>query len=480
MRLRVLWLPALLVWACSSTARNHGSSTGGAAGTAGAGGQAGSAGSAGSDAGPDAGSGSPTLTELHVIPGGAGHHVTDVAISPTNAHVFVVGYGSVAPGYESFVAEVAPGQAEELPRRHFPSSGEAYAEGVVVGGTGSLFLSGFFVKDVKIGDASFTEAAGWGGVVARLIPGPAGDQVDGLSIIGNGNQSFWGNARFGSGSVSVGIVVSGTQLHAQTVNADAAGDALVSLEWSGPGKHAVFAGSGAQRFFDVATDSVPKIYAAGESAGFGDPLLVLGSGAALQLATVVAYDSNLDLEWARAIGSAGDDAFFDVATNPTGNQVVAVGVAKGQVDVGKGSPLPNEGGEDVLIAQLDGKGELKWARTFGGGADDRAYAVAVDSTGDVWVGGSMKSVSIDFGTGPLTKQGLEDGFIVRLDSSGMVRFATLFGGSGADSISALGATAGRVVAVGKFEKKFDFLSTEIAPVSTNPGVFDFAVLDLTP
>lgn len=490
MKLRALslLLPVVIAGACSSTTDNTGGHSGGAAGSAGSGGSAGAdastGGSAGADAAVDAPDGSPappTLTEVQVIAGGQGHFVTDAAIHPGSGHVFVLGYGSTSPGYESFVAELKPGTAAELPRRHFVSTDQAYAQGLVVGGTGALFLSGFFVKDLKIGNKAFAEPSGFGGVIARLLPGTAGDTVDGLSMLGTGNQAFYGNALLGSGSVSAGFVNGGTLLHGQTLTTDVDGDAIVSAEYDGlpVGKHAVFGGKGVQRFYDVATDSTPDVYAAGESAAFGSPLEVVGTGA-LQLATVVAYDSSLKLLWARALGSASNDAFLDVAANTTKKQIVAVGYAKGQVDLGKGAPLPNAGGEDLLVAALDGNGNLAWARTFGGGADDRAYCVAVHPSGDVFVGGSIKSATVDFGTGPLTKQGTEDGFILRLDSSGNVRFATLFGGAGADSIGGLTASADRVVVVGKFQGQLELLGKTVAPLGTNPAIFDFAVLTLKP
>ena len=490
-------LPLMIAGACSSTTDNTGGASGGAAGAGGTGGMAGAAGgggssgadassggSSGADAGSDAADAAPdppTLTEVQVIAGGSGHFVTDVSIHPGSGHVFVLGYGSTSPGYESFIAELKPGQPAELPRRHFTSTDQAYAQGLVVGGNGALYLSGFFVKDLKIGSKTFAEPAGFGGVVARLLPSSGSDTVEGFTMLGAANQAFHGNAALGSGSVSVGFANVGATLHQQTVTTDVDGDGVISADFDGQpvGKHAVFGGAGTQRFYEVATDATPTIYAVGESAAFGPPLQVLGKGT-LQLATLVAYDSTLKLLWARALGSASNDAFLDVAAGASGKQIVAVGYAKGQVDLGAGAPLPNAGAEDLLVAQFDGSGKLTWARTFGGAADDRAYSVAVHSTGDVFVSGSIKSASIDFGSGKLAKQGAEDGFILRLDSSGNVRFATLFGGAGTDFIGGLTASDDRVVAVGKFVGKLDFLGKPIAPVSTNPGFFDFAVLTLKP
>ncbi len=490
-----LLLPVMIAGACSSTTDNTGGASGGAAGAGGAGGMAGAAGgggssgadassggASGSDAGSDAADAAPdppALTEVQVIAGGAGHFVTDVSIHPGTGHVFVLGYGSTSPGYESFIAELKPGQAAELPRRHFTSTDQAYAQGLVVGGNGGLFLSGFFAKDLKIGNKTFAEPSGFGGVSARIMP--PSDTVEALSMLGAGNQAFYGNAALGSGSVSAGFVNGGTLLHGQTVTTDVDGDAIISADFDGQpvGKHAVFGGGGTQRFYDVATDGTPKIFAVGESATTGTALQIVGKGA-LQVATVVAYDSTLKQLWARALGSASNDAFLDVAAGASGKQIVAVGYAKGQVDLGTGTPLPNAGAEDLLVAQFDGGGKLTWARTFGGAADDRAYSVAVHPSGDVFVGGSIKSANVDFGSGKLAKQGAEDGFILRLDPSGNVRFATLFGGAGADSIGGLTANDERVVAVGKFSGKVDFLGQSVAPVSTNPAVFDFAVLTLKP
>ena len=65
--------------------------------------------------------------------------------------------------------------------------------------------------------------------------------------------------------------------------------------------------------------------------------------------------------------------------------------------------------------------DLVWARQLGGVFDDRAFAVALDSSGNVYTVGQFIGTA-DFDPGPdtfnLTSVGSLDGFISKLDSDG--------------------------------------------------------------
>jgi len=80
------------------------------------------------------------------------------------------------------------------------------------------------------------------------------------------------------------------------------------------------------------------------------------------------------------------------------------------------------------VVKLDTEGNLLWSRTFGGSFDDSAYDVAVTSTGDIVVVGTMGG-PVDFGDQVLEASDA-DVFVLVLEPSGATRYSRRFGGEG--------------------------------------------------
>jgi uncharacterized protein (TIGR03437 family) len=92
---------------------------------------------------------------------------------------------------------------------------------------------------------------------------------------------------------------------------------------------------------------------------------------------------------------------------------------------------------DVFVTKLDPSGNVVFTTTFGGKAQDQANAIALDASGNIWVGGDTFSDSFplhdafqtDFGGSPT-------GFLVKLAPDGTVICSSYFGGSlGASSVN---------------------------------------------
>lgn len=135
--------------------------------------------------------------------------------------------------------------------------------------------------------------------------------------------------------------------------------------------------------------------------------------------------------WSKSFGGSGDDVAYAVAVDAPGD-VVMVGAMAGPVDFG-GGPLAHSGGRDVFVVKLDGgTGAHVWSKSFGSGADDIAYAVAVDSAGDVALAG-VSGGPIDFGAGPGVSAGGTDLFVTKLDgATGELQWSKSFGSPGDD------------------------------------------------
>jgi len=93
------------------------------------------------------------------------------------------------------------------------------------------------------------------------------------------------------------------------------------------------------------------------------------------------YDARGNLVWARTWGGSGDEAGYGVAVDQAGGIYVA----------GRTSSF-GSGWFDALLLKFDSSGTLLWARTWGGGSYDVAYDIAFDQSGNVYLAAESYSL----------------------------------------------------------------------------------------
>ena len=129
--------------------------------------------------------------------------------------------------------------------------------------------------------------------------------------------------------------------------------------------------------------------------------------------------------WHTFLGGAARDWAFAIAADGNRNTYVT-----GLSAATWGSPVaPFVGGYDVFVAKLDANGSLLWNTFLGGAADDVGYGIAVDMNGDVYVNGFSET---SWGSPIRPYDGLEDGFVAKLDTNGSLLWNTFLGGAGYD------------------------------------------------
>jgi hypothetical protein len=179
--------------------------------------------------------------------------------------------------------------------------------------------------------------------------------------------------------------------------------------------------------------------------------------------------------WAKRYGDASDQQGIAVAFDVAGNLVVT-GAFQGSIDFGAGA-MTSAGGYDIFVAKIDPTGRAIWSTRFGDTADQRPYAVAVDSSGNVLVTGAF-SGALDFGAGAMTSAGGTDAFLAKLDATGHAVWSKRFGDAqDQDGDGVAVALSGNVAATGGFAGTADFGTGAI----TSAGADDVwvAVYDAT-
>ncbi len=110
-------------------------------------------------------------------------------------------------------------------------------------------------------------------------------------------------------------------------------------------------------------------------------------------AFVAKLDNNGNLVWATDLGGTGNTLASGVAVDSAGNVDVA-GSFTGTANFGTGNTtvsLTSSGGTDAYLAQLNATGNLVWAQNWGTTGNDAAQAIAVDTSGNIYLAGSFQA-----------------------------------------------------------------------------------------
>jgi uncharacterized delta-60 repeat protein len=128
-----------------------------------------------------------------------------------------------------------------------------------------------------------------------------------------------------------------------------------------------------------------------------------------------------DVVWQKTYGGDGDDRAHSIQQTSDGGYIVA-----GYTDFwGAGRRL------DFWVLKLNGRGDVVWQKTYGGEDDDEAYSIQQTSDGGYIVAGYTQA----FGAG------LDDFWVLKLDSSGHIQWQKTYGGEDDDEAYSIQQTS---------------------------------------
>jgi len=190
------------------------------------------------------------------------------------------------------------------------------------------------------------------------------------------------------------------------------------------------------------------------------------------------------LEWAESMGGSSFDGGLDIVSDAAGN-VYTTGYFTGTVDFDPGAGIHNltaVNNNDIFIQKLDPSGNLIWAKSIGGNAEDSGQSITLDPSGNVLISGKYLG-TVDFnpsaGISNLHAPGLVyNTFILKLSASGTFIWAKNIK---ATNTSITTDASGNVYTAGSFAGTVDF---NPAPGSasnmTSVGLVSDYILKLNP
>lgn len=189
------------------------------------------------------------------------------------------------------------------------------------------------------------------------------------------------------------------------------------------------------------------------------------------------------LQWSTYYGGANFEFGHAVTSDAVGN-VIAVGYTfSTNFPVSAGTlQSTNAGSQDAFIVKFDPAGTRLWATYYGGIVNDPAHGVAVDGTGNIYVGGFTESVNFPVTPGAYqtVKGNVGDGWLLKLTPTGTRLWATYVGANNDDVIYALTCDpAGDVYVTGTTSStNFPVSGSVVQP--TFGGYTDAFVMRFTP
>jgi hypothetical protein len=372
-----------------------------------------------------------------------GNAYTQATATDASGNTYLAGYFSRATltlgsvtltrigSQDAFVAKL-DASGTVLWAKNFGGSGATtYGQSIAVDGSGNIYLGGDF------GGANLTTPAltTIGSQDAFALKLDSTGAITWAKSFGGSGATAWGRgiAVDGSGNVYLGGLFAGN-LTTPALTTIGSQDAFaLKLDSTGATTWAMnFGGSGASVFGKgIAVDGFGNVYVGGYFVGANLTTPALTKFGGQQDAFALKLDSTGATTWAKNFGGDGAIAACNaIAVDGSGN--VYLGGYFGGADLTTPA-LTKIGGNNAFALKLDSTGATTWAKNFGGsgGAYTFGQAIAVDGSGNVYLGGDFCIANLT--TPALTKIGSFDGFALKLDSTGATTWAKSFGGSGSSA-----------------------------------------------
>jgi Beta-propeller repeat/HYDIN/CFA65/VesB-like, Ig-like domain/Cep192 domain 4 len=324
-------------------------------------------------------------------------------------------------------------------------------------------------------------SAGTGLVFATFIGGAGVDSASSIAIDSAGNSYIAGNtysSNFPTISTAAFQTVYGGDGDGFVAKLGPTGSSLIYSSYIG--------GASSDFVQGVAIDSAGNAYVTGStrSSNFptAAPLQIGNDGCSSASGDVVCSSdafvakvspTGTSLVYSTYLGGSQADLGQAIAVDASGNAYVTGYTFSSDFPTQNAFQSANAGGADIFVATLNPSGSaLLFSTYLGGNQQDRAFGMALDSSGDIFLTGDTQSADFPttFTASQLQYAGAGDAFVCEIGpgGSGLI-YSTYLGGSGVDQGTAIAVDATSNAFAAGFTQSSDFPT--LKPVQKILGLF---------
>jgi hypothetical protein len=150
-------------------------------------------------------------------------------------------------------------------------------------------------------------------------------------------------------------------------------------------------------------------------------------------AFVSCLDENFQITWAEYVGGAGADLFNSIALDTAGNMIVGGNSNSGPIAFLDNSGVLSPNNTDAMLMSFSPSGTLLWSDFVTGSGAESVKDIHVDLFGNIYVGGTTESANITVMEAfQETLAGGIDMFISKYNTMGQMQWQSYMGGSSHD------------------------------------------------
>jgi len=254
-------------------------------------------------------------------------------------------------------------------------------------------------------------------------------------------------------------------------------DAFVTkLDTNGALVYSTYIGGGSDdAALSIAVDSTGAAYITGGTSSSNYPTtpgaLQTTTGGGIDVFVTKLNPAGSALAYSTFIGSFGDETGTGIAVDLAGNAYLTGKTQSTNFPTANAFQATKNGPLDAFVTKLNPAGSALVYSTFlGGGGNELANAIAIDSAGNAYVGGVTNSSNFPllnafrtFGTGTI------DAFVTKLTPAGALSFSSYLGGNNEDVVFGIAADSTGAYLTG-LTNSTDFHS--VNALQPNPGALD--------